>query len=286
MSLTYHIRSLTVEDIPQMHAGFLKGFSDYKIQFKLNRETFIKKFVEKLHLDFDLSVGIFYEKELIAFIFHSVNDYQGKRVLYNGGTGVSPQHRGKRLVKEMYQYILPDARKASITHSILEVLTDNVKAIKAYESVGFQKGALLKCFKATSLSFDHVNDNIGIRTQRIFDPFKYNYFNQALPSFQDVNQQIIYDRNNETVLEAYQGDQLVGYIIFHTESGRISQLAVLKEFQAKGIGSRLLKETYWLLKEKNITLINLRAEETATASFLEKRGFINEVDQYEMDLIF
>ena len=107
-----------------------------------------------------------------------------------------------------------------------------------------------------------------------------------MPSFQDVNQQIFYDRNNETILEAYWDDQLVGYIIFHTDNGRISQLAVLKEFQGKGIGSRLLKETYWLLKQKSITLINLRAEETDTASFLEKRGFINEVDQYEMDLIF
>lgn len=286
MSLTYHIRSLTVEDIPQMHTGFLKGFSDYKIQFKLNRETFIKKFVEKLHLNFDLSVGIFFEKELIAFIFHSVNDYQGKKVLYNGGTGVSPQHRGKRLVKEMYEYILPDAKEAGIRHSTLEVLTDNVKAIKAYESVGFQKGALLKCFKATSLSFDYANSDISIRSQRVFDPFKYNYFHQALPTYQDVNQQIIYDRNNEIILEAHWNEQLVGYIIFHSESGRISQLAVLKEIQNKGIGSRLLKEAYWLLKEKNMTLINLRAEETATASFLEKRGFINEVDQYEMDLIF
>lgn len=286
MSLTYHIRSLTTEDIPQMHSGFLKGFSDYKMQFNLGRKAFISKFVEKLHLDFDLSVGIFYEKELISFIFHSINDYQGNKVLYNGGTGVSPQHRGKRLVKEMYQYILPVANEAGIRHSVLEVLTDNIKAIKAYESVGFKKGVLLKCFKTKSLLLDRVNEDITISLQRNFDPFKYNYFDQALPTYQDVNQQIIFDKNNETILEAYLEEQLVGYIIFHSESGRISQMAVLKEFQNRGIGSRLLKETNWLLKEKSMTLINLRAEETATASFLENRGFVNEVDQYEMDLIF
>lgn len=286
MSLTYHIRSLNAEDIPAMHAGFLNGFSDYKVQFKLNREAFIKKFIVKLNIRFELSTGIFHNKELIAFMFHSVNDYQGNRVLYNGGTGVSPQHRGKRLAKEMYDYILPIASNEGLSHSVLEVLMDNTKAIRAYESVGFQKGCVFKCFKASALTFSHVNEDVTIIPQRTFNPGKYNYFDQAVPSFQDVNQQIIFDKDNEIILEAFTGDQLAGYIIYHAETGRISQIAVLKDYQNKGIGSRLLKEANWLLQDKTMTLINLREEEKATVAFLQKRGFVNEVDQYEMNLTF
>ena len=282
--MIYQIRSLEPGDIPQMHETFLKGFSDYKIPFKLSREAFIKKFVEKLHLDFDLSVGVFHDHQLVGFIFHAVNRYMGKDTLYNGGTGVDPAHRGNRLVKEMYQHILPAVKDRGIQQSVLEVLTDNEKAIKAYASVGFKKGPLLRCFKGESLSYGHVNESVTIRTQRKFQPSVYDYMGQALPSFQDVNEHIIYDRGNETLLEAVIGSKVTGYIIFHSTSARISQLAVDREYQNQGIGSRLLKEANWLLKQQPMTLLNLRAEELETAEFLFNRGFINEVDQYEMVL--
>lgn len=282
--MIYKIRSLEPGDIPQMHTAFLSGFSDYKVPFKLSREAFIKKFVEKLHLDFELSTGIFHEHQLVGFIFHAVNQYYGKKTLYNGGTGVVPEHRGNKLVKEMYQHILPEVKERGIEQSVLEVLSDNEKAIKAYTSVGFEKGALVRCFKASTLSHEHANDSVVIRTQRKFQPSVYGYMGQALPSFQDVNEHIIYDRANETILEAVMDDKVVGYIIFHSTSGRISQLAVDRDYQNQGIGSRLLREASWLSKQQPMTILNLRAEELETAEFLLNRGFINEVDQYEMVL--
>ncbi|MGB3465961.1 MAG: GNAT family N-acetyltransferase, partial [Cyclobacteriaceae bacterium] len=172
-----------------MHTGFLNGFSDYKVQFKLNREEFIKKFVIKLNIDFELSVGIFHQTELVAFIFHSVNKYENRTVLYNGGTGVAPAHRGKRLAKEMYEFVLPLARKRGLKHSVLEVLTNNEKAIRAYESVGFRKGAILKCFKTLLPQFSTINRQVMIVPQRVFNPGKFNYMGQSYPSYQDTNQQ-------------------------------------------------------------------------------------------------
>ena len=280
--MIYQIRSLETGDIPAMHNGFLKGFSDYKVPFKLNREAFVKKFVEKLHLDFSLSVGVFHQNELVGFIFHTINTYQGRKTIYNGGTGVSPEHRGNRLVKEMYKHIYPAILESGVDCSVLEVLTDNEKAIKAYLSVGFEKGALLRCFKLNELDTAHANETVVIRPQRKFQPGKYNYMEQALPSFQDVNEHIIHDRANETLLEAKIDEKVVGYIIFHSASGRISQLAVDRSYQNQGIGSRLLREAHWLLKGQPMTVINLRAEELETAEFLINRGFVNEVDQYEM----
>ncbi|MGB3466903.1 MAG: GNAT family N-acetyltransferase, partial [Cyclobacteriaceae bacterium] len=91
---------------------------------------------------------------------------------------------------------------------------------------------------------------------------------------------------NETILEAISEGKNVGYIIYHNQNGRISQLAVHKEYQGNGIGSRLIYEANNLLREPVMTLINLREEEKQTAKFLENRGFVNEVDQYEMTLDF
>lgn len=286
MPPVYNIRSLTPEDIPEMHSGFSDAFSDYKMRFKLNREDFISKFIVKLHIDWELSAGVFYEGKLVAFIFHSVNEYEGREVLYNGGTGIVPAHRGKKLVKEMYRYALPAAEKRGLRYSVLEVLDSNEKAIRAYESVGFRKGAKFKCFKTPLPGFSHINRKVMIVPQRVFQPRQYQYMGQAMPSFQDTSQQIIFDHENETILEAIAGGKTVGYIIYHNKTGRISQIAVAKDSQGKGIGSRLLFEANNLLREPVMTLINLRESEKNTARFLENRGFVNEVDQYEMTLEF
>jgi len=287
MVRSYSIRTLSIEDMSAMYVAFLEAFSDYKVSFKMDKPTFDRRFLNKLNISFDLSVGVFHESKLVGFIFHAVNYYQGIKVLYNGGTGVLIEHRGKKLVQEMYQFILPIAKNFDIRSSVLEVLTDNEKAIKAYQNVGFQKRNTFLCFKSTGLQFHHVNEEVSIVKPRTFDPEKYKYFNHATPSFQDTNEHLANNASYETILEARLSKEIVGYIIFQKSSGRISQLAVKKEFQFKGIGTKLLLSCSQLIGlNKSMTLINLSAEDHITCQFLLNRGFENQINQYEMTLSF
>ncbi len=285
MSLDYRIRTLVNDDMPAMHIAFQKAFSDYKVSFKMDYATFSRRFKYKLNIQFDLSVGIFHRQEMVAFIFHALNQYHGELTLYNGGTGVIPAHRGKQLVQSMYDFILPIAQQNKVTSNVLEVLTDNHRAIKAYEKVGFKKVQTFRCFKSSHLHFKHINKEVVVKNQRLFDPAKYQYFMLNTPSFQDSNEHLIYNADHETTLEAMDNKEIVGYIIFQKTTGRISQLAVKEDRQHEGIGSRLITECKLLSSEApSLTLINLPAKAEKTYHYLLNRGFENQIDQYEMKL--
>jgi len=69
---------------------FNKSFSDYFIPFKLTEEQLNSKMLaDKTNLN--LSVGVFENKNLIAFILHGFDKINNEKVIYNGGTGVIPK---------------------------------------------------------------------------------------------------------------------------------------------------------------------------------------------------
>ena len=56
-----------------------------------------------------------------------------------GGFGVAPGRRGQGLGRELAREMLAIARRAGVAHLQLEVLTQNLPAIRTYERVGFRR---------------------------------------------------------------------------------------------------------------------------------------------------
>ena len=279
----YTIRTLEREDLDQMYSTFLEAFSDYQINFNLSKEQFDRRFLQKLNINFDLSVGAFFEGKLVGFVFHAVNQYRSETMLYNGGTGVIPKHRGHGLVAKMYQLIKSSMIENRIERSVLEVITKNEKAIKAYEKVGFEALRVFKCFKLTKKLTERLNPSILINKKE--KPVFNDYLNLVdyEPSFIDTFPQLE-NNPNELVLEAYTDNQLAGFIVFQPLLGRISQLGVDKKLRKQGIGYSLIKETQELSNNRQLTLLNVDEEEFDMINFLTNRGFENQIDQYEMFL--
>jgi ribosomal protein S18 acetylase RimI-like enzyme len=279
----YLIRSLQESDLDQMYDTFIEAFSDYQISFNLTRKQFDQRFLEKLNISFNLSVGAFHEEKLVGFIFHALNEYRGEQMLYNGGTGVVPAHRGQKLVNMMYDHIKTLMRQNDIKKSVLEVITTNHKAYKAYEKEGFVDLRLLKCFKLTSLLEKVENDIVQIELIKNPDYTRYKSITDYEPSFIDTFKQLPYN-SNDVVIEARMENEMVGFMAFQPHLGRISQLAVNKSARNKGIGTALLLKAQEISENKNLTLLNVDEEEFDMINFLINRGFENQLDQYEMYL--
>ncbi len=280
MNHDFEIRSLQIQDLDQMYTAFLEAFSDYQVNFAISREQFNRRFLGKLNLDFKYSVGAFHHGNLVGFIFHTINNYQGRPMLYNGGTGVVPPMRGKGIVSHLYNNVKKLVSEQEVPFSVLEVITTNNRAISAYEKVGFEIARTLKCFKLTRAPDTEINHQIYLKVSQTLAIDQYK-FGDYEPSFIDTLQQLK-QNPNESVIEAYYNGQLVGYLILQTHLGRISQLAVDKAFRHKGTASTLVSKAWEISENKQLTLLNVDESEFEMINFLTNRGFENQLDQYEM----
>jgi len=286
MSEHFHFRTLKPLDLTDMYLAFLNAFSDYPVGFKLTKEQFVRKFVEKLKIDFSLSIGAFDLDALAGFIFTSVNYYEGKLTSYNGGTGVRTAYRGNRLTSQMYDYLIPLLEQKKVKQCVLEVLTENSKAIKAYESVGFEKTKVFKCFKLTHKKLAKRPVKLPIKIFPVTQPDWHTYekFSTYKPSFLDTPLMISENLPNEQIVEVHHDERCIGYGIYQPAFGRIGQIGVHEDFRQQGIGSALTQHILKNSRQKALTVINVNEEAQETVDFFINIGFENQIDQYEMIL--
>lgn len=271
--------------IDVLYRGFIHAFSDYKVPFRISPQDFIIRLEDKLHIRKDLSVvALDSNEEAKGFIFHTMNSYRRSQTIYNGGTGVLKEYKRKGLALKMYEWCLPNLFSSGADRILLEVITSNEPAINLYRKLGFVYLQTYKCFKARELLVGPYDQQIEVHLEKGWDPKRYRAFKDFEPSFIDSDDQVVYNLKNETILEARSGDILVGFAVFQPRLGRITQLAVDTHWRGKGIGTRLLKEIFQLSEKKELTLLNISEDEEEMINFLEKRGFVNEIDQYEMEL--
>ncbi|MEF3305748.1 GNAT family N-acetyltransferase [Paenibacillus sp. GYB003] len=113
------------------------GFSGYYSDMT----TTLEKFVPRLGRDSirpEFSVAAFVDGEPAGFVLVAIKSVDGTVLAWNGGTGVSPRHRGKGLAKRLMQEAVRAMREGGAKTGLLEVVQKNAGAIAAYESAGFR----------------------------------------------------------------------------------------------------------------------------------------------------
>ncbi len=272
--------------LDDMFQVFEDSFSDYSVPFKLTKEQFVRKFVQKLRLDFDLSLGAFDEDYLVGFVFSAVNMYEGSLAAYNGGTGVRPSYRGNEITQKIYDVLLPKLEEKKINKCVLEVLVENEKAIKVYQKIGFEITKFFHCFKLDAKKFNPNVNNASVTIIEVREPdwFVYEQFIDIRPSFLDSRQMVNQNLDNEKVIEARMDRKCVGYAIFQPRIGRISHVSVSAEMRGKKIGEMLIAHAFEVSQSKSLTVVNINKEAEPVVKFLKRVGFENQLDQYEMML--
>ncbi|UII22516.1 GNAT family N-acetyltransferase [Fulvivirga ligni] len=280
------IRTFKPSELTEMYLAFLDAFSDYEVPFRLSKEQFVRKFVQKLQIDFSLSVGAFDYDALAGFIFTSVSYYNGKLTAYNGGTGVRPYYRGRKIPAEMISFLIPRFQQKHIKRCILEVLVNNNKAIKSYESIGFEKTKLYKCYQLKEADFSDFIPQVDLEIFSVKSPNweLYETFLDYPLSFLDSNAMVNANISNETIIEIHSDYKCVGYVIYQTSFNRISQIGVSKAYRGKGVGKSLINYLVNQLNGSTLSIVNVDEQVESLNGFLNHLGFQNHLDQYEMEL--
>ncbi|MCE5170782.1 GNAT family N-acetyltransferase [Paenibacillus profundus] len=85
-----------------------------------------------------LSVVAYADAQPIGFVLIAVRTVRGKKLAWNGGTGVAPSCRGQGIAKAMMEEAIRLIREEGVHTAYLEVVAQNDNAIRAYRHVGFQ----------------------------------------------------------------------------------------------------------------------------------------------------
>ena len=230
-------------------------------------------------LDPDISAAIFDGDEMLGFILHASNIFQGIPTAYNGGTGVLPGFRNQRIAEDLYEYLLPKIQSKFLARILLEVVEANEYAVKLYEKIGFNFKRRFKCYKQV-LQINSPGSSCEVEKGAIEEvDFSFNDFD---PSFLDDESSL--KPILEDVLVAKEDGAVKGHVIFQSQTGRISQISVANQARKKGIGKSLLSSAQ-KMSAKPLTIMNIPDDQYGVDIFLKRSGFEDQVSQLEMELI-
>ena len=227
-------------------------------------------------VDFNLSYGMFDDEKLIGFIINAVDERNGTKIAFNTGTGVLPEYRGKKIVKSIYDYAISDLKMNGITKCSLEVITENCKAIKYYQSIGFEICKTLECYSG--------NINLKISEKVELDKGSYDTFDwNNLPN-QDLYS---WDFHSRTIKSGdYSYYQIIkdnlpeSYFVINPKNGYLAQFEILEE--NKGNWNRLFNGIKNI--SETIKIINIDKRLSEKIEFINSIGLSKTVNQYEMEM--
>ncbi len=272
----------TLENIPLkvLARTFNEAFENYFVPVKYNEELIKYKIsIEKLNLE--LSIGAFENDRLVGFIWHCSDFKEDKKTAYNAATGVMPNFRGNGLTSKMYEHIIPQLKSSEIQQIELEVIDENIPAIKSYKKVGFEIVRNLHCFKGKLASKDS-DTNIQIRELMPNLGFAKKTATSKLTwqNFAPIKNASI---SNIKAIGAFENENLLGQLIFNENKSRIHHISVHDEYRGKKIGSQMMKhfeDNY----STEIAIINVDRKNIALNKLFLSSGLENFLTQKEMIL--
>lgn len=270
------------EHFQQLHNAFIDAFSDYLVTFKPDQAAFKRRIYSKLKLNHMLSGLALEDHQVVSFILHTSNTYEGKQTIYNGGTGTRMSYQGMNLAFQLYEYLFPNLKKTGAERILLEVIDKNKRAQRLYENLGFAFTRVMKCFKLTK----ELDGKPSFAIEQHIEWCERFSENMSFePCFMDSTPQLVHNLEHEVILEAKVDNQPAGHLIFQPDLGRISQLAVHPKYRHIGVGKSLIIACQQRSRNPFLTILNIPEAEINTLDALAAIGFANEIDQFELELI-
>lgn len=267
-----------------VYDAFVAAFADYVMPFDLSEQQF-RNHIALNAVDLKSSVGMIEDENLVAFTLNGFGLWNGRRTVYDAGTGVLPEFRRRGLGLTMFDVMLPIFKDRGYEQCLLEVVTTNENAVSMYEKLGFGKTRTLSLLELNGEVKFGPDAMIAVELRDIDHPDweLLQTFWDGDPSWQNSASAIERSRLNKRFIGAFHEDDCLGYIVYSSNNCRIAQMAVDPNYRGLGIGSLLLKK---LLVEHSgdsaPQVVNIDRSLHEAMTFFENRGFKTKLSQFEM----
>jgi ribosomal protein S18 acetylase RimI-like enzyme len=271
-SLQSALRSLENTSLPTIVQALTQSFANYFVPLPTSVEYWQDRY-HAARVDYTLSFGLFEEEALIAFIINGIDDFQGHKTAFNTGTGVLPSHRGQAAVDRIYAHAIPLLRKVGIQKLALEVITQNERAIRVYQRIGFKITRLLHCYKGEVQPLEPGLRPVSIDIEEVLNlPLPGREFD----SWDNTDNAI---RKGSKIYQAYRatkGEKTIGYVVLNPKTGHIHRAETTNNNWPQ------LLDTIAQVTPV-IRMNNIDSRRTDVHQGLKTYGLPHVIDQYEME---
>ena len=244
---------LKADLIPVIHQTMLEAFSDYQLDMSYMTLERFEKRATIGRVDFSCSVGAFYHDKLVGFTNIGIGNYKGNLAAYDAGTGIIKAFRGQGIAGKMFDFAISRLQGKGVKKFYLEVLQENLPAIKAYKKTGFQVEREYYCYRA---EIDQLRIHCPVLPDTEVRPLKLSEFK----SFSNlVFQEVAWESNflalerapdEMIMLGAFQQGKCIGIISYFPVMEWIMVFGINEQNNNSGIAFLLIEALIKKIKGK------------------------------------
>lgn len=281
-TLNSQYRFLSEQDFPELYKANVEAFSDYVVPLQVSFEQFENHFIQNA-IDINLSVGAFNRGKLVGYTLNGFGIWNGVKTAYDGGTGVIPKYRRQGIGKALFDFLLPKLREIEIKQMLLEVISNNEKAIELYRQIGFEETRKLLFFEQTKDINLPLQNTFNIRQLENLEWKNVQNFWDKPTSWQFSVEAIKRKTTQNLFFGAFLDKECIGYGVLFPSSGIIPQMAVDKKHRRKKVGTMLLAEMQkYVQDDKQLRFSNVDRDLHSLIRFAGKLDFTPTISQFEM----
>lgn len=133
------------------------GFEGYYFDATTTVENFVNRLVLE-GLSPRLSIIAFKDNQPVGIVKNGVRTFTGKKIAWNGGTGVASAYRKHGIGKALMEATLTIYKEEGIHFATLEAISENQKAISLYEKIGYETVDQLEYLQLKGSLKDYSSD--------------------------------------------------------------------------------------------------------------------------------
>ncbi|MGE7113432.1 N-acetyltransferase family protein [Lysinibacillus sp. NPDC047702] len=275
------IKTVSQCTLEQVLHAWNKGFEGYFVEIDMNEEMFLTRLVGE-GLSPKLSIVAFANDEPVGIVMNGFRQIDGKKTSWNGGTGVSPNYRGKGVSRALMEETIAIYEREGIEIATLEAIKENVAAIALYKKFGY---VITDHLLYLSGDFEAKINKQRVLQVKTIRPEQLAH----LPVYrEEVPWQCSWQSNKQGEAKVFYNDheEAIGYLLYRTvcnQEGAIDriilyQLELLENGKVEDIPYFLSTITNQKVK---ITTVNFLANNPAT-DYLIKNGLEVTTEQVQM----
>ena len=272
------IKNLAATDVTTIVGCLTQSFANYFVPISSDLDYWRTR-LRIARIDFIHSYGFFDHDILVGFILIGIDEHEDYLTAYNGGTGVIPDYRGKKVVDQLYAFAIPELKTLGVERCTLEVIEQNARAIKVYERIGFKLTKKLHCYKSVLQNGKQKTQLKEITLSDIDTP---EIQKAQLPCWDDTIAPLKCAGEIYTTyaLKYLSGDN-IGFLVINHENGYIPQIGLFPGKTEKEYWHSLIENLKNICSAVKIN--NVDSRRTSLIATLEKHGFENFINQYQME---